>query len=179
MAEKIALLAVYHKKPELIDFAQWLTEHGYRLIASGGTTGYLVKAGIQIQDVAKFVGGEAILGHKVVTLSREISAGLLCDRDDPDEMAQMRQLGIPAIGLVFVDLYPLKDVVDDPETTRESVIKMTDIGGPTLLRAAAKGRRIVVSSYDQLVEMMPHWREFGLPKNEDLDALDDLAKRKW
>lgn len=164
---KLALLAVYHKKPELTNFAHWLTEHGYRLIASGGTAKYLREEGYPVQDIAELVGGKAILGHRVVTLSREIAAALLCRLDNSEDITEMQQLGISPIDLVFVDLYPMKDAINKPNATREDVIELTDIGGPTLIREAAKGRRIILTDYDQLTELMAHWPL----KDDNLDKL--------
>lgn len=155
--KKLALLATFHKKPELTTFARWLIEHGYRLIASGGTAKYLRDNDVLVQDVTELVGGKAILGHRVVTLSREIAAALLCRRDNPEDMAEMQHLDIQPIDLVFVDLYPMKDAINKPNVTREEVIELTDIGGPTLIREAAKGGRIVLTDYSQLSELMTHW----------------------
>jgi phosphoribosylaminoimidazolecarboxamide formyltransferase/IMP cyclohydrolase len=139
---KIALLSVY-QKTGIVEFAKSLVSLGWRILASGGTARTLSEAGIAVQDVASLVGGQAILGHRVVTLSREVHAGLLA-RKTEDDAKEMEQLGIPYIDLVCVDLYPLHDELRRPGSTMESVIEKTDIGGPTMLRSAAKGRRIVI-----------------------------------
>ena len=140
--KKTALISVFNKKG-IVDFANQLKELGWDIIASGGTFKTLTEAGIKAKDVASIVGGKAILGHRVVTLSREVHAGLLA-RDIDEDHQELKQLGIPWIGLVCVDLYPLKEEINNPKATTESVIEKTDIGGPTLLRSAAKGQRIVV-----------------------------------
>src|SRR3990167_171867 len=98
--QKTALLSVYNKDG-IVEFARELTGLNYRLIASGGTKRALSEAGLDAQDVAEFVGGEAILGHRVVTISREIAAGLLADNH---EQAELEHLGIPRIDLVCVNL---------------------------------------------------------------------------
>lgn len=137
----VALLSVYHKTG-VVEFARELAGLGWSLLASGGTARTLAEAGVSVRDVATLVG-DPILGHRVVTLSREIHAGLLA-RDTPEDRAELERLGIPFIDLVCVDLYPLEEEIARADSTLESVIEKTDIGGPTLLRAAAKGGRIVI-----------------------------------
>lgn len=140
--QRTALLSVYHKEG-IVDFARQLIALGFQIYASGGTAKCLKEAGIKAMDVADLVGGGPILGHRVVTLSREVHAGLLA-RDIPEDLAELERLGLPFIDLVCVDLYPLEEEIAKPDSTRESVIEMTDIGGPTMIRSAAKGRRIVI-----------------------------------
>ena len=137
-----ALLSVYHKEG-IVEFATQLLELGWDLLASGGTARVLIEAGLRVRDVAELVGGEAILGHRVVTLSREVHAALLAT-DSAKDVAELKQLGIPRIELVCVDLYPLEKAIGAQDATAESVIEKTDIGGPTMLNSAAKGRRIVI-----------------------------------
>ncbi len=143
MNRKNALLSVFHKQG--IDaFAKSLHDLGWTIYSSGGTAKFLRDAGLDVIDVATLVGGGAILGHKVVTLSREVHAGLLA-YDTPEEVAELERLGIPWIDLVCVDLYPLEDAIREKGDDPEAVRNMTDIGGPTMLRSAAKGRRIVIA----------------------------------
>ena len=97
-----------------------------------------------MKDVAELVGGGAILKHRVVTLSRELHAGLLADENDPEQVAEMQKLGLPIIRMVVCDFYPLADEIAKPGATVELVVEQTDIGGPTMVRSAAKGGRIVV-----------------------------------
>lgn len=137
-----ALLSVYSKEG-IVDFAQQLVAMGWNIFASGGTAKALTSAGIAVTDVAELVGGGAILGHRVVTLSREVHAGLLATTSDAD-IKELEALGVPFIDLVCVDLYPLEEEITKAEATTESVIEKTDIGGPTMLRSAAKGRRLVI-----------------------------------
>lgn len=137
-----ALLSVYDKNG-IADFAKELVGLGWEILASGGTAKTLTDAGIKVQDVATIVGGGPILGHRVVTLSREVHAGLLAT-DSPADTEELKKLNIPRIDLVCVDLYPLREEISKPGATRESVIEKTDIGGPTMIRSAAKGRRIVI-----------------------------------
>ena len=142
---KTALLSAYQKTDELADFARELKKRGWDILASAGTTKFLMEKGVASTDVATIIG-EPILGHRVVTLSREIHAGILARAEDAEEL---KRLGIRRIDLVFVALYPLQEEIARPSATEESVIEKTDIGGPTLLRAAAKARRIVLSRASQ------------------------------
>ena len=137
---KTALLSAYQKTDELADFARELKKRGWDILASAGTTKFLMEKGVASTDVATIIG-EPILGHRVVTLSREIHAGILARAEDAEEL---KRLGIRRIDLVFVALYPLQEEIARPSATEESVIEKTDIGGPTLLRAAAKARRIAL-----------------------------------
>ena len=133
---------VYHKSG-IIEFASRLLKLGWKLLASGGTAKKLrEEGGLEVTDIATLVG-ESIFGHRVVSLSREIYAGLLA-RDNPEDRAVLQQRGIPWTDLVCVDLYPLAAEIAKEGSTLESVIEQTDIGGPTALRAAAKGGRIAI-----------------------------------
>jgi phosphoribosylaminoimidazolecarboxamide formyltransferase/IMP cyclohydrolase len=168
---RTALLSVYDKKG-IIDFAKGLLALGnWQIMASGGTALTLKGAGIAVKDVADLVGGGAILGHRVVTLSREVHAGLLAQPTKAD-LKELRNLGIPFIDLVCVDLYPLAEEVAKPSATMESVIEKTDIGGPTMLRSAAKGRRIVISQPSQRNQVLA-WLKAGEPDSKNF--LDKLA----
>lgn len=164
MNEKVALLSVYNKT-DIDVFARKLFYLGWKILASGGTAKFLKEKGIEVKDVADFVGGGEILGHRVVTLDRKIHAGLL-SRDLPEDVAELENLGIPRIDLVCVDLYPLEEEILSPESTRESVIEKTDIGGPTLLRSAAKGRRIVVCDFEDREKTLK-WLAMGKPYEDE------------
>jgi phosphoribosylaminoimidazolecarboxamide formyltransferase/IMP cyclohydrolase len=99
---------------------------------------------IKVRDVSEIVGGGAILGHRVVTLSREIHAGLMARPDFEEDRKELKRLKIPFIDLACVDLYPLEEAIAKPDADYVSVIEATDVGGPTLIRSAAKGGRIVI-----------------------------------
>lgn len=141
--QKWALLSVFNKDG-ITDFARRLKALGWNIISSGGTANALKASGINVMDTSELVGGGAILGHRVVTLSREIHAGLLADPNDSEHVAEMKKLGIPFIDLVCCDFYPLSDTIDKPGASVSSVVEQTDIGGPTMVRSAAKGGRIVI-----------------------------------
>ncbi len=169
----IAVLSVYDKTG-IADFARGLSELGWQIYASGGTAKAIKAAGIKVSDVAELVAGEAILGHRVVTLSREIAAGLLADKTSNEDVSEMAKLQLPIIDLVCVDMYPLQETILKPEATKQEVIQQTDIGGPTLLRSAAKGHRIVLSHADQRQPVLD-WLKDGKPNKEIF--LDKLAAR--
>src|SRR4051812_22329727 len=108
-----ALISVYDKTG-IEDFARGLAELDWKVYASGGTAKAISGAGIDVRDVSELVGGSAILGHRVVTLSREISAGLLADKNSPEDMTELASLKIPVIDLVCVDMYPLEESIAKP-----------------------------------------------------------------
>jgi phosphoribosylaminoimidazolecarboxamide formyltransferase/IMP cyclohydrolase len=172
-AKGIALLSVYDKTG-IVDFARGLIELGWQVYASGGTAKAIQEAGIEVTDIAGLVGGGPILGHRVVTLSREISAGLLADKSKPEDLAEMAELKLPVIDLVCVDMYPLEEVINKPGSTEADVIEQTDMGGPTMLRLAAKGRRIVLSHSEQRQPVL-EWLRAGKP--DDTKFTRDLAAR--
>lgn len=155
--QRTALLSVYNKDG-IVDFAQSLIDLNFHIISSGGTAKKLTEAGIIVQDVSELVGGEAILGHRVVTLSREIHAGLLAQYDT--DVEEMEKLGLGYIDLVCVDMYPLEEAINTSNATLESVIEMTDIGGPCMLRSAAKGRRITICDPADRARVI-NWLEEG------------------
>lgn len=111
------------------------------------------------------VGHGSILGGRVKTLSSEIAAALLAQKTK-DDLAELERLGIPLIDLVAVDMYPLQEAIADPNATELDILEMTDIGGPTMLRSAAKGRRIVLSRVEQRPEVL-EWLRNGRPDEEE------------
>jgi len=167
-----ALLSVYHKEG-IVDFARDLITLEWSLLASGGTARVLREAHLPVRDVAELTGGGAILGHRVVTLSREVDAGLLARRTPEDE-AEMAKLSLPYIDLVCVDLYPLQEEIEKPGSTLASVIEMTDIGGPTMLRSAAKGNRIVICDPVDRGRVVS-WLKAGQPNRDGL--VNELAAK--
>jgi phosphoribosylaminoimidazolecarboxamide formyltransferase/IMP cyclohydrolase len=123
-----ALLSVYDKSG-IVDLGRGLADVGWDLVSSGGTAAALRGEGIEVTDTAELTGFPAILGHRVVTLHPKIHGGLLADRDDAEHRADLAAHDIEPFDLVVVNLYPFGH---DPG------IELIDIGGPTLVRAAAK-----------------------------------------
>ena len=123
-----ALISVYDKTG-VADLARILSDAGWRLLSSGGTATALREAGLDVTDVADLTGSGAILGHRVVTLHPAVHGGILADLSDPEHVADLERLGIEPISLVVVNLYPF---------TSNPSIDLIDVGGPTMVRAAAK-----------------------------------------
>lgn len=123
-----ALIAVYDKRG-VVEFAAGLAGLGWELIASEGTARVISGAGLPVSDVADYSDSPTMLGHRVVTLHPRVNGGILADRDDPGHRADMVANGIESIDLVVVNLYPF---------TASPSVEMIDIGGPAMLRAAAK-----------------------------------------
>ncbi len=169
----IALLSVYDKTG-IVEFAQGLADLNWQIYASGGTAKAIQAAGIEVSDVAGLVGGKAILGHRVVTLSREISAGLLADKNSTEDMAELAGLKLPVIDLVCIDMYPLEEAIATEGASRQDIINQTDIGGPAMLRSAAKGRRIVLSHAEQRQPVLA-WIRAG--RLDEAAFRDGLAAR--
>ena len=156
-----ALLASYEKDDNLLRLGRLLNNNEWKLLGSAGTAKYLNENGIPCRDVAEIVG-TPILGHRVVTLSREIHAALLATEADS---AELEKLGVPRIDLAYVTLYPLEETIKKPGVSEAEVIEKTDIGGPALLRSAAKGRRVVLSNPSQINEL-ESWFSRGSPDAE-------------
>jgi phosphoribosylaminoimidazolecarboxamide formyltransferase/IMP cyclohydrolase len=140
---KRALIAVYDKTG-IIEFARALVdEFGIEVISTGGTAKHLKDAGIPVTIVEQVTGFPEMLDGRVKTLHPKIHAAILADRDNPEHMRQLAEQQIEPIDMVVVNLYPFEKTVADPNCTFEQAIEMIDIGGPCLLRAAAKNHKHV------------------------------------
>ena len=167
---KTALLASFEKDAALLRLGHILKAAGWNILGSAGTAKYLKENWVECRDVAEIVGAP-ILGHRVVTLSRELHAGLLSTDADA---AELERLGVPRIDLVYVTLYPLEKTIADPSSTPQDVIDKTDIGGPTLLRAAAKGRRLTLSNPAQ-IDALEIFIKSGSPESAREELVVRLA----
>jgi phosphoribosylaminoimidazolecarboxamide formyltransferase / IMP cyclohydrolase len=163
MKQKTALISVYNKEG-IIDFTKSLIDLGWRIISSGGTAKHLIDEGIKVIDVADITGMPAILDHRVVTLHPKIHGGLLA-LDTPEHLAELEKYEIPWIDMVCVDFYPLEEEVKKPDATHDSVIEKTDIGGPTMIRSGAKGKRITICDKEDR-EKVIQWLKAGEPDRE-------------
>jgi phosphoribosylaminoimidazolecarboxamide formyltransferase/IMP cyclohydrolase len=141
MADRIklarAVLGVSDKYG-LVELAQALVRHGVELISTGGTRNALEAAGIRVTAVEQFTGFPEIFGGRVKTLHPRIHGGILARRDDPGDQQQMAQHALEAIDLVAVNFYPFEQTVADKSIALETAIENIDIGGPAMVRAAAK-----------------------------------------
>jgi phosphoribosylaminoimidazolecarboxamide formyltransferase / IMP cyclohydrolase len=132
-----ALLSVYDKSG-VVELARGLHGLGWDLVSSGGTAKALRDAGLAVTDTAELTGFPAILGHRVVTLHPKIHGGILADRRDPDHQRDMEDYGIEPIDLVVTNLYPFGTAVSGFEHGATRAEELIDIGGPAMIRAAAK-----------------------------------------
>src|SRR5918992_2034842 len=132
-----ALLSV-SDKTGLIEFARGLAELGWELVSTGGTARTLREAGVAVREVAQVTGFPEVLGGRVKTLHPAVHGGLLARRDDPDHMRALDEHGISPIDLVAVNLYPFREAAARRDTTPAEVIEQIDIGGPSMIRSAAK-----------------------------------------
>jgi phosphoribosylaminoimidazolecarboxamide formyltransferase/IMP cyclohydrolase len=147
-----ALISV-SDKTGVADFAKGLAALGVEILSTGGTASALREAGLTVTDVSEFTGQEEILGGRVKTLHPRLHAALLARRGDPEHMATLEREGIEPIDIVCVNLYPFERTVAGNDVAPEVAIENIDIGGPTMIRAAAKnheGVAVVVKpeSYD-------------------------------
>jgi phosphoribosylaminoimidazolecarboxamide formyltransferase/IMP cyclohydrolase len=133
----LALLSV-SDKTGLVDFATALARLRWELVSTGGTAAALRSAGLTVRDVSDLTGFAEMLDGRVKTLHPAIHGGILARRDVPAHLQQIQAAGIAPIGLVIVNLYPFRETAARTNVTAEDVIEQIDIGGPALLRSAAK-----------------------------------------
>ncbi len=132
-----ALLSV-SDKTGVVDFARALDRLGVKLLSTGGTAKALAEAGLQVTEVGDYTGFPEMLDGRVKTLHPKVHGGILARRDIAAHAAALEQHAIPPIDLVVVNLYPFRETVAQPGCTLDEAIENIDIGGPTLVRAAAK-----------------------------------------
>lgn len=144
-----ALISV-SDKTGIVDFAKELETFGVEIISTGGTARVLREAGIKVRDVSDVTGLPEMMDGRVKTLHPKIHGGLLGVRDNPDHVAAMQQHGIEPIDMVVINLYPFEQTIAREEVTLEEAIEQIDIGGPAMIRSAAKNYRhiAVVTSPD-------------------------------
>ncbi|XP_051558143.1 bifunctional purine biosynthesis protein PURH [Myxocyprinus asiaticus] len=157
MASELALLSV-SDKTGLVEFARRLVAVGLSLVASGGTAKTLRDAGLTVRDVSELTGFPEMLGGRVKTLHPAVHGGILA-RQTPSDKADMEKLGFSLVRVTVCNLYPFVKTVASPSVTVEDAVEQIDIGGVTLLRAAAKNHsRVTVvcdpSDYDVVAKEM-------------------------
>ena len=151
-----ALISVYDKTG-VVDFARGLVELGFELVSSGGTAAALAEAGLPVTRVEEVTDFPELFEGRVKTLHPRIHAGILARRDHAEDVAALAEHGIEPFDLVCVNLYPFELAVDRPELDEDGLIEMIDVGGPAMLRAAAKSFASVVAlcrprDYDEVLE---------------------------
>src|SRR5712672_3297220 len=137
MAVQRALISVFDKTG-IVDFAKKLAALGIEILSTGGSAKTLREAGLPVRDVSEFTGWPEMLGGRVKTLHPKVHGGLLFRRNLPEDQKQAAEHGIAPIDLVVVNLYPFESTAAKKDLTAEDLIENIDIGGPTMLRSAAK-----------------------------------------
>ena len=158
---KRALLSVYDKTG-IVDFALFLIKKGYTLLSTGGTCRMLREAGVDVTEVSEYTGAEEILDGRVKTLHPKIHGGLLGRRDDKGHLKTMEEQGIDPIDVVVVNLYPFFEKSGEG-LPMDTLVEFIDIGGPAMLRAAAKNHAhvAVVSDPSDYEAVMSEWTRDG------------------
>jgi phosphoribosylaminoimidazolecarboxamide formyltransferase/IMP cyclohydrolase len=186
-----ALLSV-SDKTGLVDFARGLAELGIEIVSTGGTAMALEDAGLSVRSISDFTGFPEIMDGRVKTLHPKLYAGLLARRDEPSHMVAAEEQGIEFVDLVCVNLYPFEAVAARRGAAEHEIIENIDIGGPTMIRAAAKNAAFsaVVSSpesYDAVLEELKsgdnrlslQTREHLAAEAFNYTARYDLAIARW
>ncbi len=153
-----ALISV-SDKTGIVKFSEELNKMGVEIISTGGTAKKLKESGIPVIDIGDFTGFPELMGGRVKTLHPKVHAALLAKREDSAHMKEVKKHKIQLIDMVVVNLYPFEETVSKPNITEEEIIEQIDIGGPSMLRSAAKNYQdvVVVSNpkdYDSLLEEM-------------------------
>src|SRR3984893_3258738 len=138
-----ALLSV-SDKTGIADLGRGLTVRGFELVSTGGTARALSEAGLSVTGVSDLTGFPEMMDGRVKTLHPALHGGILARRDRPDDLAAVGALGIGLVDVVVVNLYPFVKAASDPATSFDALVEEIDIGGPSLVRAAAKNFRGVL-----------------------------------
>ncbi|MCX7694168.1 MAG: bifunctional phosphoribosylaminoimidazolecarboxamide formyltransferase/IMP cyclohydrolase [Caloramator sp.] len=165
-----ALISVYNKEG-IYEFAKFLEDRGVEIVSTGGTFRYLKEKGIDVVEVSSITGFDEILDGRVKTLHPVVHAGLLAVRDNEEHAIQLKKRGIEYIDFVVVNLYPFFEKVKE-DLTDDEKIEFIDIGGPSMLRSAAKNHKYVVPICDP--------KDYSMVMDEILNYGDvRLEKRRY
>ncbi|MEA3485439.1 MAG: bifunctional phosphoribosylaminoimidazolecarboxamide formyltransferase/IMP cyclohydrolase [Candidatus Aerophobetes bacterium] len=164
---KRALISVYNKEG-IVNFAKGLKDLGIEILSTGGTAKILRQAGISVKDISEYTGSPPMLGGRVKTLHPKIHGAILALRDNPEHMKEVKEYNIDLIDMVVVNLYPFRKVTQKKVNIREA-LENIDIGGPTMLRAAAKNYLYVaaVSSPPQYLKILKELKENNCSLSKD------------
>lgn len=172
MENKYALISVFNKEG-IVDFARELSKLGIHVISTGGTAKVLKEAKIKIEEITEWTGFPEMLGGRVKTLHPVVHAGILAKRDEKLHMETLKKHSIKTIDLVVCNLYPFEDAIQKPNVSTEEAIENIDIGGPTLIRAAAKNYRDVIvltkpEQYNEILKALKVRQEISLNQRKKL-----------
>lgn len=162
-----------------MDFARGLKDLNVEIISTGGTARVLRESGVEVKETSDLTGFAELLDGRVKSLHPKIHAGILAMRDNPEHLRQMNEAGAPAIDLVCVNLYPFQATAQKPEANPAEVVEMIDIGGPALVRSAAKNHAYVavVVSPEQYHPVLAEIKEKGGLSGKTRRALAQRAFR--
>ena len=136
-------------KTGIVEFAQTLAECGVEIFSTGGTRRVLTEAGLEVQDIASYTGFPEVMDGRVKTLHPKIFGGILARLDNETDLKTIQDLDITPFELVVVNLYPFSDTIAKPNVTEAECVEQIDIGGPSLVRAAAKNHKFITVVTDQ------------------------------
>ena len=142
-----ALLSVSDKRG-IVDFARGLRQRGYELVSTGGTARALADAGLPVTPVSEITGFPEMMDGRVKTLHPNVHGGILARRDRPEDLTALAAHGIQPIDIVAVNLYPFAETARTPGVGFDELIEQIDVGGPAMVRAAAKNFRHVLVVVD-------------------------------
>ena len=178
MAQPRALISVWHKEG-VEELSRALTEMGWQILSTGGTARKLRAAGMPVIDVSEATGHPEVFDGRVKTLHPAVHGGILARREREDDMETLQELGYGPIDLVCVNLYPfVETAAREPPATDSELIEMIDIGGPTMVRSAAKNHKdvIVLTSPSQYEGIIQKLRVAdGNPSAIDMETRANLA----
>ena len=169
-----ALISV-SDKTKIADFARALRENGFEIISTGGTLKHLTDEGIDCIPIEEYTGFPEILEGRVKTLHPKVHGGLLSKRDKESHIKELKENEISYIDLVCVNLYPFAQTLKKPGVTDDEIIENIDIGGPSMLRSAAKNYKFVtvvtdIEDYDSVIEEIRENKDTSLETREKLAA---------
>lgn len=144
---KRAIISV-SDKTGVAEFAAELAKRGVEILSTGGTAKLLREAGLNVADVSSYTGFPEMLDGRVKTLHPKVHGGILGLRDNPAHVEKMKEHGIEPIDLICINLYPFEKTVADPDCALPDAIEQIDIGGPCMIRAAAKNNKFVTILVD-------------------------------
>src|SRR3990167_6499333 len=145
--ERYALISVYDKSG-ISDFAKKLHSLGYKIISTGGTSKVLKDNSVPVIPIQEITGNPESFDGRIKTISFEIESGILYDRKNPDHQKQAAELGIKKIDIIVCNLYPFENTIANKNTRLEDAVENIDVGGPTMVRAAAKNFKNVIVVVD-------------------------------
>ena len=177
MSKKYALISV-SDKTNIVPFAQAISKAGYEIITTGGTAKKLQEAKVQYTPIQEITGNPESFDGRMKTISFQIESALLYDRSNPKHVAEAKKLNIPQIDIVVCNLYPFEKTVADQKVKFSKAIENIDVGGPTMIRAAAKNSLIVVidpADYEIVKEALKKKIDLKLVHYLQAKAFDHLT----